>query len=68
METFNKEQSSIYKLNFNERLICMWEIAKHFESHLQKYNWNATYIFKTTQNDLLVCIKDYIWHLIVAEV
>ena len=40
---------------------------KNFEGYLQTCSKNETYISKTTQNDLLDCIKSYIQSVIINE-
>ena len=37
------------------------------KEHLETCNKNASYISKTTQNELLECIKEYIHDVIISE-
>ena len=46
----------------------MAEIESNLDIHLRICARNATYISKTTQNELLSCIKDYIQSQIVAHI
>ena len=54
--------------NFRELLKLMAEIDNNLDIHLRTCARNATYISKTTQNELLSCIKDYIQSQIVADI
>ena len=45
------------------------DAADHqLKDHLETCARNATYISKICQNDLLICIKDYIHDAIISEV
>ena len=54
--------------NFRELLSLMCETDESLRTHLETCQRTATYISKTTQNDLLDCIKDFIQGEIVNEV
>ena len=36
--------------------------------HIDAYAKNAKYTSKTAQNELLHCVKEYIWEIIVQEI
>ena len=40
----------------------------HLKEHLETCAKNASYISKTTQNELLECIKEYVQDVIVSEI
>ena len=46
----------------------MCELDNNFKKSILSAKRNANYLSKTTQNDLLLCIKEYIQHEIVKEI
>ena len=46
----------------------MCELDNNFKESILSSKRNANYLSKTTQNDLLLCIKEYIQHEIVNEI
>ena len=57
------------KGNFNALLQFRIDAGDHqLKDDLETCARNATYISKTCQNDLLICIKDYIHDAIISEV
>ena len=46
----------------------MCELDNNFKEPILSLKRNTNYISKTTQNDLLLCIKEYILHKIVKEI
>ena len=48
--------------------LCASRGDKILENHLCMGSKNATYLSKTAQNELLVCIKDYIQEMIVEQI
>ena len=46
----------------------MCETDEHLRSHLETCQRNASYISKTTQNNLLACILDFMQEKIIEEV
>ena len=53
--------------NFKELIMLMSEFDKTLKDHIESCARNATYLSKTTQNDLLSCIKDFIQSEIVKD-
>lgn len=61
--------SSTNKGNFKELLNFRVDAGDSIlEKHLNSCKKNATYTSKTSQNDLLLCLKNYIQNKIVSEV
>ena len=52
--------------NFKELIMLMLEFDKTLKLSIESFVRNATYLSKTTQNDLLSCIKDLI-HLEIVN-
>ena len=48
--------------------MLMSEFDKTLKESIQSCARNATYLSKTTQNDLLRCIKDFIQSEIVSDI
>ena len=46
----------------------MRELDNNFKESILSSKRNANYLSKTTQNNLLLCIKDYIQYEIVIEI
>ena len=60
---------SLNKGNFKELLQFRVDAGdKILEEHMQTCAKNATYTSKTSQNDLLLCVKEYIQSVIVQDV
>ena len=53
--------------NFKELIMLMSEFDKTLKDRIESCARNATYLSKTTQNDLLSCIKDFIQSEIVKD-
>ena len=51
-----------------ELIMLMSEFDKTLKESIQSCARNATYLSKTTQNDLLRCIKDFIQSEIVSDI
>ena len=54
--------------NFEELITLMSEFDKALKDHIESCVRNVTYLSKTTQNDLLSCIKDFIQSEIVNDI
>ena len=69
----HRDDGDIFNCNFNqgnfkELLLLMAESDTNLENYLKTCSRNALYISKTTQNDLLQCIKSYMESVIINEV
>ena len=62
------DELSLNTGNFRATLQLMCESDINLREHLETCSRNASYISKTTQNDLLACIRDFIQEHIVREV
>ena len=54
--------------NFKALTMLMSEFDKTLKDRIESCARNATYLSKTTQNDLLSCIKDFIQSEIVNDI
>ena len=61
------DEASSNRGNFKELIMLMSEFDKTLKYCVESCARNATYLSKTTQNDLLSCIKDFIQSEIVNE-
>ena len=53
---------------FKELIMLMSEFDKTLKDRIESCVWNATFLSKTTQNDLLSCIKGFIHSEIVNDI
>ena len=61
------DEASSNRGNFKELIMLMSEFDKTLKDRIESCARNATYLSKTTQNDLLSCIKDFIQSEIVKD-
>lgn len=64
----DSEDAAISKGNLKALLEVMCDTDQNLRDHLETCARNATYISKTTQNELLDCIKNFIQDKIVEEI
>ena len=65
----DETSTSFNKGNFKALLALRVDAGdKVLEHHLETCARNATYTSKTTQNELLLCVKDYLQSKIVQEI
>ena len=62
------DEASSNRGNFKELIMLMSEFDKTLKDRIESCARNATYLSKTTQNDLLSCIKDFIQSEIVNDI
>ena len=62
------DEASGNRGNFKELIMLMSEFDKTLKDLIESCARNATYLSKTTQNDLLSCIKDFIQSEIVNDI
>ena len=67
-QLFNNEKPNVNHGNFWELILLMCELDNNFKEPILSLKRNTNYISKTTQNDLLLCIKEYIHHKIVKKI
>ena len=61
-------EASSNRGNFKELIMLMSKFDKTLKDPIESCARNATYLSKTTQNDLLSCIKDFIQSEIVNDI
>ena len=54
------EEDSSNRDNLKELFMLMSQFEKSLKDNIESCARNVTYLSKTTQNDLLSCIKDFI--------
>ena len=54
--------------NFRVLIRLMADLDKYLENFIMTCKRNATYLSKTSQNELLLCIKEYIQQEIVNDI
>ena len=64
----NDEEPNVNCGKFLELILLMCELDNNFKESILSSKRNANYLSKATQNDLLLCIKEYIQHEIVKEI
>ena len=62
------DEASSNRGNFKEFIMLMSKFDKTLKDRIESCARNATYLSKTTQNDLLSCIKDFIQSEIVNDI
>ena len=61
-------EASSKRGDFKELIMLMSEFDKTLKDSIESCARNVTYLFKTTQNDLLSCIKNFIQSSIVNDI
>ena len=61
-------EASSNRGNFKELIMFMSEFGKTLKGRIESCARNTTYLSKTTQNNLLSCIKDFIQSKIVNDI
>ena len=67
-QLFNNEEPNVNCGNFRELILLIRELDNNFKESILSSKRNANYLSKTTQNNLLLCIKEYIQYEIVIEI
>ena len=67
-QLFNDVEPKVNDENFRELILLMCELKNNFGDSTLSSKRNTNYLSKTTQNDLLLCVKEYIQHEIVKEI
>ena len=67
-QLFNDKESNVNRENFRELFLLTCELDNNFEESMLSSKRNANYLSKTIQNDLLLCMKEYIQHEIAKEI
>ena len=61
---FNDEGLIVNRGNFNELIIFMSELDSDLKEYMLSSKRNTTYLSKTSQNDLLACVKEYTFRIL----
>ena len=64
MDIVQRQGTNVNLGNFRELIL----LDNNFKESILSSKRSSNYLSKTTQNDLLVCIKEYIQHEIVKEI
>ena len=67
-QLFNDEEPNANRGNFRGLILLMCKLDNNFKEFILSSKRRTNYLSKTTQNDLLLCIKEYIQHEIVKEI
>ena len=67
-QLFNDVEPKVNDENLRELILLMCELENNFGDSTLSSKRNTNYLSKTTQNDLLLCVKEYIQHEIVKEI
>ena len=67
-QLLNDKEPNVNRGNFHELIFLMCELDNNFKESILSSKRNANYLSKATQNDLLLCIKEYIQHEIAKEI
>ena len=67
-QLFNDEKPNVNCGNFRELILLMCELDNNFKESILSSKISGNYLSRTTQNDLLLFIKEYIQYEIVKEI